>query len=396
MKLADRTQKVAIVYRCLPHYRLKFYLLLRKILERNGIELVLIYGQPGKADAKKKDTVDISWAIRIRNRIFSIMSKEIYWQPCLKYLKDVDLVIVEQANKLLINYLFMLEWSMGKRHFAYWGHGKNFQAKRHDRISELLKRFIAKRTSWWFAYNKTSAAIVESTGFPRDRITCVQNAIDTHELARERASLSDWQLNDIRKSLGIESANIRIFIGGMYKEKRIMFLLDACMYVRSVVPDFEVLFVGSGPDEEIVREASKKAPWIHYVGSKFGKEKIRYLAISKVMLMPGLVGLAILDSFAARVPMITTKVPYHSPEIEYLVNDYNDVFMERADSATDYSQAIVRVLENDEYHQRLVDGCEASSRNYSIEQMADNFARGVICALGAKQGIRIVDTENVR
>ena len=72
---------------------------------------------------------------------------------------------------------------------------------------------------------------------------------------------------------------------------------------------------------------------------------------------------------------------YHSPEIEYLVDDYNGVFMERPDSATDYSQAIVRVLENDEYHQRLVEGCKASNSDYSIEKMAGNFARGVICAL---------------
>jgi L-malate glycosyltransferase len=37
------------------------------------------------------------------------------------------------------------------------------------------------------------------------------------------------------------------------------------------------------------------------------------------MLMPGLVGLAVLDAFADGIPRVTTVIEYHSPEIEYLV-----------------------------------------------------------------------------
>lgn len=42
------------------------------------------------------------------------------------------------------------------------------------------------------------------------------------------------------------------------------------------------------------------------------------MLLARVFLMPGLVGLAILDAGAAGLPLVTTDYPWHSPEIAYL------------------------------------------------------------------------------
>ena len=63
-----------------------------------------IYGEPRSADATKRDAVEIPWGVRVHNRVWRVGGREVYWQPCLDELRDADLVIVEQATKLLLNY----------------------------------------------------------------------------------------------------------------------------------------------------------------------------------------------------------------------------------------------------------------------------------------------------
>ena len=122
----NRLRRVAIVHKCLPQWRRRFFELLRDRLAQEAIHLQLIYGQPGAKDAAKKDTVDLEWAQRIQNRIVYFRGRELYWQPCLHLLRGADLVIVEQASKLLVNYVLQARYLLGGTRFAFWGHGKNF------------------------------------------------------------------------------------------------------------------------------------------------------------------------------------------------------------------------------------------------------------------------------
>jgi hypothetical protein len=98
-------RKVVIIYKYISQYRRPFFEQLRDRLMLMNIELVLVYGSPGPIDSKKQDAIDIEWGKKVNNRVFSVAKRELYWQPILPYLKGADLVIVEQANKLLINYL---------------------------------------------------------------------------------------------------------------------------------------------------------------------------------------------------------------------------------------------------------------------------------------------------
>ncbi len=76
----------------------------------------------------------------------------------------------------LINYVLLTYQLLGVKKLAFWGHGKNLQARGERRISEFVKRLVSRRVHWWFAYNNLSAEIVKKTGFPEDRITVAQNA----------------------------------------------------------------------------------------------------------------------------------------------------------------------------------------------------------------------------
>jgi UDP-N-acetylglucosamine:LPS N-acetylglucosamine transferase len=98
------------------------------------------------------------------------------------------------------------------------------------------------------------------------------------------------------------------------------------------------------------------------------------------MLLPGLVGLAVIESFAARTPVITVDWPHHSPEFSYLTHQENAVVVRRDATPNDYASAVADVLTSDRLD-KLREGCAQSSATYSLDAMVTRFAEGIQHAL---------------
>ena len=378
-----RLRRVAIVHKCLPQWRRRFFELLRDRLAQEAIHLQLIYGQPGAKDAATKDTVDLEWAQRIQNRIVYFRGRELYWQPCLHLLRGADLVIVEQASKLLVNYVLQARYLLGGTRFAFWGHGKNFAQYDSHWLGEFLKHRVSRRVHWWFAYNAKSAAVVQSLGFPADRTTLTQNAIDTRALIAATRRFDPSALRGLCDVLELRGRNVCLYAGAMYRDKRLLFLLEACELIRRWVPDFEMIFMGAGIDAGIVTEAAMRHSWIKYIGPKFDHEKVPYFMLSKLFLMPGVVGLAVLDAFALAVPLVTTAVPGHGPEIDYLDDGTNGILVHQVQSPAAYARTVAELLRDEQQRQLLIEGCRAAAEIYTVENMVERFAVGVMQALAA-------------
>ena len=373
--------EIAIIETSLKHYRKPFFELLRKKLSKANIELILIHGCPSNSEVKKKDDVIITWAHRIKNKCIRIGSRVFCWQPCLKLLRRADLIIVDQASKLLLNYVLFLSQICGIKKLCFWGHGKNFKDHNKSRIGELVKRFMSRHVYWWFAYNDVSAGIIRSLGYPKKKITSVQNSIDTCNLIKMHQKITKFQLKEVKRKIGIKGDNVCIYAGSMYYEKRLDFLINACVHIRNAVPDFEMIFIGAGPDDIKVRNAAVKKAWIRYLGPKFDEEKVPYFMLAKLFLMPGLVGLAVLDAIALETPLITTNIPYHSPEINYLLDGINGIIVQEPDDPLLFAEKVSHLLKNNEAREKLIEGCRITRERYTIEKMVEKFSGGILRAL---------------
>ena len=362
----------------LTHYRLPFFEKLHERCEEDGIHLNVFYGEDRNRHILSKVP---EWCIPAKVSQFGGMT----WQEVWTQTKSADLVIVEQAVKHLVTYALLARRLVTHQKLAFMGHGRNFQSRHPRSVAERVKRIISRHVDWWFAYNDLSADIVREIGFPHERVTSFHNAIDTKSLQATHSSLDRGELYGLNSSLGATSDNIGIYTGGLYREKRIAFLLEAGSLIRKTVPDFELIVIGAGPDEELVREAAAEHKWIHYVGPKDDQEKIPYWAIAKVFLMPGLVGLAILDSFALGVPMVTTAYPYHSPEIDYLRNGVNGLMVEDWQSPDAYACAVVDLLRDEPRRQQLIAAGKGDANFYTVENMASRFFAGIQSALDGKK-----------
>jgi len=372
-------RSVAFLTRVLTHYRVPFHQIVRQRLAREGVHYRLLYGRPSETEAEKNDLGSIDWAEPVRCTYLG--GGRLSWLD-ITGLGETDLVIIGQENSLLNNYALIAERLVGRR-VAFFGHGKNFQSANPNGRAERFKRFWITRVDWWFAYTELSADIVARAGFPRERITVFNNAIDTSAIRNQIAGLEPAEVEALRRERFSGSANIGVYIGGLYDHKRVPFLIEAARAVRALVPDFQLVVVGGGVDAHLVQAAAANEPWIHALGPMFGREKTLVASLGKVFLMPGLVGLGVLDSFAYGMPMVTCDLPFHSPEIDYLKDGVNGVIVKDADSVADYAAAVARILNDAPYRAKLTTGAAEAIGGYTIETMAERFADGVLRALAS-------------
>lgn len=374
--------RVAIAMAWIYQYRAPFYEHLRRELDDRGVELDLYHGEAeGSRSAHTRDFVRIPWAVFARNRILCILGKELWWQPVLRSVRSADLVVVEQASSRLVNYALFLLQAVGRTKLALWGHGVDLRPGRFAWLGEGIKRWLTRRVHWMFVYNEATASIVRGLGLPAERITDVRNAIDTAELERGLAELSPSDLAGVRDGLGIDGDQVVVFCGAMYPDKRLDFVLEACELAREEVQDLHVVLVGDGEERGRVDRAAARHDWVHPVGQRFGLDRVPYFAISKVQLMPGAVGLGVLDSFALRTPMITSRSGAHGPEIAYLRDGVDGLVVDDRGDPAAYASAIVRCLTDDALLEELRRGCRQATRELSIEGMARRFADGIEHAL---------------
>jgi len=366
---------VTIVQRILPHYRVPFFSTLATLLERRGLLLRILYGREQPGSVPTSVAVDDAWAIRVENHYW--LGGRLVWQPWLPLLGASELIIAEHANSLALTHRLVWRRMMGGHgKLAFWGHGTNLQRGRG--VGEGYKRWVAQQVDWWFAYTESSAALIASTGFAFERITVVNNSIDTVAISNARERVADRER--VRRELGIHGENVGIYCGGMYVDKRLDFLVAACQLIRRKIRDFELLVVGSGPTQGIVETAAEEHRWIHYVGPRFGSALAPYLSAARVYLMPGVAGLAIIDSFAAGVPMITTSIPMHGPELFYLKSGENGLITTNTLQA--YADGVCGILGNPVRLQHLQTGCNRATRVYTLDAMAARYAEGVDRCLG--------------
>lgn len=375
--------RVVFLTEILTQYRVPFHEGVRARLEASEIKYDLIFGQPSENQAKKGDCRNVPWGKQIVNKHVGVGRISAVWQPALCDLWSCDLAVVGQENRLLINYIVQTLRNFRRPKIALWGHGKNFQAELDADLAAHWKRFWATQCHWWFAYTQETRRLIESYGFPAERITVFHNAIDTSEVRYLADQINDSELAALRTQLGVVTDQIAIYVGGIYDHKRIDFLIRAAVEIHRRIPDFVLIIVGSGSDRRRVEAAAASYPWIRYLGPRFGREKVALLQLGRVFVMPGLVGLAVLDCAAAGIPIVTTAYPYHSPEVAYLNRGRSGLIVEDWRNPTAYADAVVSVLRDKELQKKLATGARDIAQLYTIQRMIQCFADGVKAALAS-------------
>ena len=377
-KKAHVRRSVAFLVEYVPAYRAPVYAHLEKRLEELDIELRLCVGTPGPGRANRGDGVVPDGAIFNANRFLTIRNRHVKIQRLPKEAATADLIIVQQETGLVINYLLVLLSYLGLS-YAVWGHGEDPNDTQRSEQLERIKGFVTRRASWAFAYTERSKGVFERIGFPAERVTVVNNSMEIPTVVS--TTEVDQELVDLVEQVKQRTSNVGWYVSSMAPGKRIEVLLEIVEQVREEVPDFEFFFLGDGELRSLVTEFCKDRSWAHDLGTRRDAEKAVVGEAARLMVMPGAVGLHVLDAFAFGSPLVAAAGPSNSHELDYLKHDSNGILLREGATSREFSEALIDLLQDRDRHLAMQEAGRNSSQQYSVESMTERFALGIRDAL---------------
>ncbi len=373
-KTAPGTPSVVIVKSKLEQFRVPFFSGLFERLARENVRLSVAV----PIDCCGHHSAP--WLVPVRSLDIRLPGRQLMWQSVGDLVAEADLVIAQQSARELTNYWLVARRDKLHYKFALWGHGREFQQKWTSPITESIKRRVFRNVDFWFAYTPGVAHIVESMGYPADRVCSVFNSSDTSREISDHRAVTAQDVSDLRERFGMSpEARLIAYCGALYKAKRVPLLIDSCRKLRQAGKDVHLVVIGDGEEKTRLESYAGKEPWVHFVGSALGNEKARLLAAADCMAIPGVVGLAIVDAFAHECPLVTIDAEGHGPEIEYLQNGINGISV--SDDIDRYTQALASLVSDRSLLERLRRGCRESAQHVTIENMIEHFSQGVLRAL---------------
>ncbi|MFZ0758851.1 MAG: glycosyltransferase, partial [Candidatus Sulfotelmatobacter sp.] len=190
--IPHRDKTVLIIQGQMKKYRVAFFTRLRDALRADGISLRVAYSELPRKDGRN-DEAELPPGLGLKVNAYGLFSGRILYQPLLRAAAAADLVIAEQANRYLLNYLLVILSVLGWKRVAFWGLGENKEEGRSE-FSEWVRRQVANKVDWWFAYTTGTRAYLTSNGVSERRITVVFNAVDTQEFSRLLAAIDESEL----------------------------------------------------------------------------------------------------------------------------------------------------------------------------------------------------------
>ena len=367
---STKVKRVVFVQKFVPHYRLPLFEKLRTKFAEHGIEFVLIYGRPDAYEGSKIKMEYPDWGQKVSSWIIPLPGKftrYLYWQWAPFKVRRGDVVIVEHASKLLDNYPIFLMQQVGWVSMCYFGHGKNFQGHREIALARKIKQLMVRKISIWFAYTEISRQILIDQNVPDEKIVVVNNTLT------ESRQLDESEVERDPKKF--------VYIGGLYKEKRLDVIFDSVALLHAQDPEIKLVIAGTGPMQDEVKAFADANDWCDYRGPVFGIERDKLLLGCTAILNPGLVGLIAIDSFQYAIPIIAVTLPNHSPEIAYLENERNALILSERGDANLFAEALRRYLSSKELSEKLRQGCRDSASQYTLDDTAQRFVNGVLVKL---------------
>lgn len=368
--------RIVVLQEYLPHYRVRLFELLRENSQSLGVDLVIAAGQPNSVQRGRGDAVDLDWVVPLRQREYRVLGRRLTVRSTRHLVDGADLVVMEQARRNVDLYLTMLR--PRRPLVALWGHGSD-RAKKMSSFEAAVSRWLLTKSDWFFAYTDGAASAIIRQGFNPDHITVLNNSIDTSTLQAAIATLDPNEQAELERGFDLRGKTA-LYIGALDTYKRTPMLIESAIAAHNREPNFRLIIAGDGVERAMVETAAESHSFIHYVGPMFGDGKASLLALADILISPGSVGLSVLDSFAARVPMVTTEWPFHGPEAEYLEHGKNAVIT--TDSVEAFVSGMLETLNDHDVMARLRANCATDAKAYSIEDMSDRLWEGIQRALG--------------
>jgi FkbM family methyltransferase len=363
-----------------PDYREPFFDRVLELLGQKGVQFEVLAAGARGVQRARHDGVHPGYAVTVAMTTLSLRGISIRWKHVLQRTRSSDLVVVELAAGAVESIIGTLT---RRDRTALWGHGYAAVSDPNP-LDSAIERWMMRRAVHVFVYTERGRVAAISAGADPRRITVINNSVDVAALRKRAQELSrSTALRILDRSDNSGGRCTAAAIGGLDTSKRVEFLIAAADRVRERMPEFELIVAGDGNQAPVVEKAAATRPWLSFIGRAGIEEKTAIGKVAGCLMNPGRVGLIAVDSFALGLPIVTTRWPYHAPEVEYLTDGVTAVFADN--SIESFVDAVVGVLSDAKWRERLAAACHAAAEHYGIDEMARRFVEGVLASLPAQR-----------
>lgn len=371
------TTKLLVIHPWIAAYRVPFYNRLNDALAQHDVQLMVARNGAPPSMARRGDVSGGPWAKDVATSWLTLWGREIPRRRIASIMAEFqpDLVVVEQALHSLETYPLLLRHAAGRCGVAMWGHGRNYST-RQSASEAALKQWLTRRCDWFFAYTAGGADHVVRHGFPRARVSVLNNTIDTEQLRAGLDAVDPGERDGFRREHALTPGRTALFLGGVDEKKGMSFLLESARIAGEMMPGFVLLIAGDGDSMPAVRAAQADGVPVRILGRTDGHAKALALSATDVLAIPEWIGLVAVDALVSARPIITTDHPTHSPEYDYLVPGQTSVVT--AHTTADYAHALVSTLKATDLLCDMQVAASVASRQYTLDGMVDSFVEGVL------------------
>ena len=249
----------------------------------------------------------------------------------------------------------------------FWGMGlarRYGGASERDRrpAAEAVRRLMLPICDHYLSYTEISTANLLNRGYDAARITTLNNAVEALAAPEQAMTAQRVPLRTL-------------FVASLVEDKEPLAAVAIVDQLRLLAPGASLHIVGDGPLRPQCERAANEREWVHYAGTRRG-QSLRELALaSDIAIIPGRVGLAVLEMASAGLPMATFAVSRHGAEIAYLKGGINGLLLSGDINAA--AKELWTLLTDRPALERMRSEALSMASKYTIRRMAANFADGV-------------------
>lgn len=341
-------KKVLLIQGTIPHYRIPIF---NELAKHVDLTVLYSYGEEPK-DANFKTI-----CIPTRKIIFRIHTKNIYLLA-----QKYDVVIcMADFSYIYFKLLYKLPH---KYKLIFWGIGVsasyNMRYDQDPQVSQNIFNVLKKADAMVF-YCSYPVDKYSKMGIPKEKLFVANNTV---------------LIKDIEEK---EKKNI-IFVGSLYKQKKISFLLDGYLNAFKKNSDiYNLKIIGDGDEynniQKWIAENSLENK-IELLGGIYDEDILaEHFSDALLCFSPDQAGLSVLKSMGYGVPFVTHKNAITGGEIFNINDGVNGILMD------DFNQIEDIILDSAENKQKYIEMGKKAKEYYKVNRTVDKMVSGFIDAI---------------
>jgi len=302
--------RVCFVTNFIPPYRRTFY---EKLCALQRVQWLIVHGRAGHESGRPDYQGNIAapmaevgnvekrlgpFTLRFQKNVISVVRSH----------KPSVLIVLGMAGNIS-NWLLMGWARMTGRKVVIWACG--WEPQKPGSFSLWMKQRLMSiyfgMANKCLLYSTKGMRYIEATGVPRRKLEVCYNGIETDELLANEVRVA-CDAAAIRGRHSAVGDFVFLYVGGLLKEKRVDFLLDAFHSIRQENSSAKLWIVGDGPDAARIKAhaARLQTNGVTFFGRIF-EGVDGYFCAADVFVLPGLGGLAFNQAMVWRTPCIGTE-----------------------------------------------------------------------------------------